>query len=346
METSQKLLTQPGNLLDLQGNLTQTGWARQPILDCNLENAGFYNLRFLQPLRVKCWDYYGIFTPTHFFSFTIADIGYIGSIFAYVVNFETHQYHEETLTIPLARGVILPRNSTNGESIFDNGKVRLHFQSLPDTRRLEVNWQGFEGKGLSAEATFHLPPEHESMVIVIPIKGKRFYYNRKVNCMPVEGEVNYGGEHLKLERPTCLGGLDWGRGVWEYDSFWVWASANGFLPDQRSIGLNLGFGFGDTSAATENALILDGRIHKLEQVDFQYNAQNFMLPWTMKSPDGHLSLTFVPFLERVAKTNFQILRSEVHQMFGRYSGIVMTDQNETIQISNLVGFAEEHHARW
>jgi hypothetical protein len=345
MENSQNLLS-PGKLLDSQGNLPQMGWARQPILDCNLEDARFYNLRFLQSLRVKCWDYYGIFTPTHFISFTIANVGYIGSIFAYVVNFKTHQYHEETLTIPLARGVSLPRNSTEGESSFDNGKVSLRFQALNNQRYLEVNWQNFEGKGLSANATFQLPPEHESMAIVIPIKGKRFYYNRKVNCMPVEGEIQYGDEHLILDRSTCLGGLDWGRGVWEYNSFWVWASANGFLPDRRTIGLNLGFGFGDTSTATENALILDRRIHKLAQVDFKYDPKNFMHPWTMKSPDNRISLVFTPFLERVAKTNFQILKSEVHQMFGRYSGTVQTDQNETIQVSDLVGFAEEHHALW
>jgi hypothetical protein len=33
-------------------------------------------------------------------------------------------------------------------------------------------------------------------------------------------------------------------------------------------------------------------------------------------------------------------------MFGRYSGQVITDEGETIQITDLIGFAEEHHARW
>ena len=38
--------------------------------------------------------------------------------------------------------------------------------------------------------------------------------------------------------------------------------------------------------------------------------------------------------------------SEVHQMFGRYQGTLVTDEGETIQIRDLIGFAEEHHARW
>jgi hypothetical protein len=33
-------------------------------------------------------------------------------------------------------------------------------------------------------------------------------------------------------------------------------------------------------------------------------------------------------------------------MFGRYSGFVVTDQGERIEIDNLIGWAEEHHARW
>jgi hypothetical protein len=126
----------------------------------------------------------------------------------------------------------------------------------------------------------------------------------------------------------------------------VWASASGFLPDRRRIGLNLGFGFGDTSAATENCFILEGRVHKLDEVRFTYDNRNFKAPWTMKSPDGRLDLMFTPFFERVAKSNALILKSEVHQMFGRYNGRVVTDEREVLEISDLVGWAEEHNARW
>jgi len=69
--SSQHELCQPSALLDEQGNLVQVGWARQPLLNCNLENARFYALRPLQRFRIKRWDYYGITTPTHYLSFTI-----------------------------------------------------------------------------------------------------------------------------------------------------------------------------------------------------------------------------------------------------------------------------------
>lgn len=342
----QQEITAAGPLLTPDGRLASVGWSRQPLLDCNLESARFYRARCLQRWRIKRWDYYGLTTPAEFFSFTIADIGYLGSIFAYRVDLRTGVYHEETLTLPLARGVVLPRNSTTGESRFSNGRVSLAFRTDAAQRRLSIQWPGFAGQALNAEVSLRLDPAHESMNIIIPIKSRRFYFNRKANCLPAEGWVEFAGQRRLLQPTDSLGNMDWGRGVWEFQSFWVWASASGFLPDRRTVGLNLGFGFGDTSAATENALILDGHIHKLDRVDFDYDARNFRRAWRLTAPDGRVDLEFTPFTERVARTDFKLLSSEVHQLFGRYHGTVLTDAGQPVHLDGLVGFAEEHRARW
>lgn len=337
----------PGPLLQPNGSLTQVGWARQPVLDCNLESACFYALRPLQRFRIKRWDYYAVFTPRRFFSATIAHLGYAGNIFVYTLDFESGDLHEEGLVIPLGKGIGLPRNSTEGDSSFEDSRVRLHFSLDPDHRHLSVSWPAFlEGRGIQAEIDLRTPPGYESMNIVIPIGKKRFYWNRKVNCLPASGYVKYGDLTETLDPTTCLGSLDWGRGVWEYRSFWNWASASGFLPDGRSLGLNLGCGFGDLSAATENAVILDNRIHKLDQVKFDYVSGDYMKPWHFTDNQGRLDLTFTPFKDRTAITNLGIIFSEVHQMFGRYNGKVISDQGEVILVKDLLGFAEEHHARW
>ncbi len=346
MGANQQLLMGNGPLLNPDGSLAAVGWARQPLLDCNLENAAFYRLRFLQGLRIKRWDYYGITTPTHFYSFTLSDIGYLQMVFAYVVDFAARSHHEETLTLPPGAGVRLPRNSSDGESRFDNGKVRLLFACEPQSRRLEVDWPSFGRGGLRAQVQLGLPPEQESMVTVTPIAGKRFYYNRKVNCMPAGGWVENQGQRVALDPATCLGNLDWGRGVWAYRSFWVWTTASGFLGDGRRIGLNLGYGFGDTRAATENAILLDGKVHKLGEVRYIYDPQHLQAPWSLQSADGRLTLRFVPFYDRVARTDLKVLSSQVHQLFGHFSGTLQTDDGETIAVERLIGASEEHHALW
>jgi len=175
--------------------------------------------------------------------------------------------------------------------------------------------------------------------------------------MPVEGAIEYGWDiaaaggakklkSYRIDPGTCLGTLDWGVGVWPYRSFWIWASFSQFLPDGRTIGLNVGDGIGNSPELNDNAIILNGKVHKLGKVDFKYDKKDFKNPWLMTSPDGRLSLEFAPFFERVAKTDVGILASEVHQMFGRYSGVLLTDGGVKIEVNNLIGWAEEHHARW
>jgi len=343
----QNEITKPGELLLPNGQLTQVGWARHPLLDCNLEAANFYPVDAFQRFRLKRWDYYAIFTPHHFFSATIADLGYAGNIFVYILDFSTGELYEEGLVIPFGKGVSLPRNSTQGDSHFEDQRARLSFHLMKDRRTISVSWPSFnQGRGIEAEISLQCLPDHESMNIVIPIGHKRFYYNRKVNCLPAEGYLRYGEFNEDIRPEESLGSLDWGRGVWEYSSFWNWASASGFLPDGRTIGLNLGTGFGDTSAASENCVILDGHIHKLEKVKFDYDPDDYSSPWEFTDSGRRLQLDFVPFSERLARTNLLLIFSEVHQMFGSYSGWVKTDIGEKIEIRDLIGFAEEHHARW
>jgi hypothetical protein len=343
----QNELTQPGPLLDSQGRLAQIGWSRKPLLDCNLENANFYALRAFQRLRIKRWDYYAVFTPNRFFSATIADLGYAGNIFVYTLDFVTGELHEEGLVIPFGNGIKLERNSEAGEASFANNKVSLNFKVDGNEHRVIVDWKGFHnGRDIQADITLRSTPQHESMNIIIPIGQKRFYDNTKINCMPAQGFIQYGDQREELASNTCIGSLDWGRGVWEYQSYWNWASSSGFLPDGRTIGLNLGQGFGDLRKATENAVILNGRIHKLGSVRFDYTSGDYMQPWHFTDDEERLNLTFTPFKDRTAKTNLGIITSEVHQMFGRYNGRVILDDGKPLEIHDSIGFAEEHHARW
>ncbi|MBW2390289.1 MAG: DUF2804 domain-containing protein [Deltaproteobacteria bacterium] len=341
---AQREITKPSPLLDDSGALVQTGWARQPLLDCNMENARTVGIRPLQRFRAKRWDYYGVTSPDGYFSITLADLGYAGLVFVYYVDFAKASFHEESITVPFGRGIKLARNSDLGECSYSSKRVQVEFTVNEGARHVKLRWDQFRGVPLHADLHFALPPDHESTVIVTPIRGRRFYYNRKINAMPVEGTLQIGDEVTAMHPESSLGNLDWGRGVWEYDSFWVWASASGRLGDGRRAGLNMGHGFGDTSAATENTLLLDGRIHKLGNVAIDYTASDFMQPWQMRS--DRVDLEFTPFVERVAETKLVVIQSEVHQMFGRYAGSVLADDGETVRIDGIVGWAEEHHARW
>ena len=71
-----------------------------------------------------------------------------------------------------------------------------------------------------------------------------------------------------------------------------------------------------------------------------------MKPWKFTDTEGCLDLVFTPFKDHTAQSNLGIIFSEVHQIFGRYNGVAVTDEGKSIFIRELIGFAEEHHARW
>ena len=66
--------------------------------------------------------------------------------------------------IPLAKGVKLPRNSTDGNVLFDNGKLKIEFLLDGNTRRILVDWPDFnQGQGVSSDITLTCPPDRESV---------------------------------------------------------------------------------------------------------------------------------------------------------------------------------------
>ena len=75
----------------------------------------------------------------------------------------------------------------------------------------------------------------------------------------------------------------------------------------KPFGFNIGYGFGDTSKASENILFYDGVAHKLDDVTFHIPKDSYMSPWTITSSDGRFEMEFVPVLDRAARTAALVL---------------------------------------
>ena len=346
---AQHEVTRPVELLDEKGHIIEEGWARQLHWKYDRD-------RIKAPwFRKKEWDYYYVLSHEGGYGIgvTMSDLGYAGLFAIAWIDLKNRTTTQvDTMSVlPMGKTGFSP-TSDKGDVSFRDKKLAISYRLKGNDRIITLDCPGFASPrgevGLSGEIALKRDPKMDTMCIATSWKENRkaFYLNQKINCMPAAGTVKIGGSEYKFTPDKDFGALDWGRGVWEYSSFWVWASASGFLPDRRRIGLNMGYGFGDTSAASENCFLLENRIHKLGEVKFTYDNRNFKAPWTMKSPDGRLDLVFTPFFERVAKTDALVLKSEVHQMFGKYSGYVVTDEGEKLVVTDLIGWAEEHNAKW
>ena len=162
-------------------------------------------------------------------------------------------------------------------------------------------------------------------------------------------DIKVGDKVIEFKPGTTVALLDWGRGVWTYKNTWYWSGASGVVDGHR-FGFNLGYGFGDTSAASENMFFYNDRAYKLEDVTFdipidKHGKDDFLKPWTFRSKAGDINMTFTPVLNRHADTNVLLIRSNQNQVFGKFSGYVIIEGKE-IYFDNLLGFAEKVYNKW
>ncbi|MCA9772472.1 MAG: DUF2804 domain-containing protein [Myxococcales bacterium] len=345
--STQHEITRPGPLHRPDGTLAEAGYARAPLLDYRPEAIRVLGSRRLGRLRLKEWDYYGVLDGRRFLGTAVSHGGYAGVVFVYWIDFERGLMVEDRVLTPLGRGVDLPRTSATGDVEFRRGGISLEFRIETDGRRLRIHWPRFAGEGdLDADIRLAASNRDTGIVMATPMEGAGFYYNHKINALPASGTVSLGGSRYAFRPDEALGTLDWGRGVWPYRTFWNWATGHGRLADGRLVGLNLGKGFGDLRAATENAFFVDGRLHKLGGLEFRYDPADFMKPWSLMSPDGGAALTFTPIFERIDRVRLGIVASESHQLFGRFTGRLASEDGTEIEVPGVLGWAEEHRARW
>ena len=84
----------------------------------------------------------------------------------------------------------------------------------------------------------------------------------------------------------------------------------------------------------------DGKAHKLDQVIFKFDENDFLKQWKFTSSNHRLELTMDPLLDRIDNTNLLIIKNFGHQVFGKFNGIVVLDDGTRLKINNLIGFAE------
>ncbi len=331
-------------LLDGSGNLTQPGYAKKllPVYRRADIKAG--------RLRIKEWDYYLINNGRFALALTVDDNGYMGLDSISLLDFENgwEITNSPMSFMPLGK-LRMPETSAAGDVSHGGKKHLISFKHAgPGRRVLDARMDNFgPGGAITAHVELFDEPE-DSMVICTPFdKPGHFYYNQKINCMRAEGEVSYNGVKYVFDPSESFAVLDWGRGVWTYHNTWYWGSAS-YHVDGVPFGWNIGYGFGDCSAASENMLFYKGKAHKLSQVKFNIpgNEKDFMSPWTFTSDDGRFEMDFVPVLDRAACTDVKLIKSDQHQVFGRFTGKAVLDDGTVIEVRNFPGFAEKVENKW
>ncbi len=337
----QTLIQNEGKLLDRKGVLTQRGYSARPILE--------YDRKAIKapPWRIKEWDFYQVSDDKTCTQFTIGHTSYVGALTLTFFRFADGYRVDRSVILPLPFGSLnMPETANKGLCASRSG-IDIRFEVSQGKRILRCSTTKIR-EIPPMETEIILKQSHEdSLVVAIPFKeyDHAFYYNHKINCMPATGFIRIGNEQFDYRPETAFGLLDWGRGVWPFHAEWFWGNGSGIV-NGKVFGFNIGHGFGDTTAATENMLFYDGKAHKISEVIFDLPKGGYMSPKRFHSDDGRFNMEFVPVYDRYTENKVLFINNHCHQIFGKFSGTATLDDGTVLHVKDLMAFTEHAVNNW
>ena len=349
--THETELTEPVDLCEVDGRLLNPaarGWSRRPLHTANLR--GLWG-------RNKRWDYWAVLAGDLAIAITYADVDYLGMATIWWADLATGATGGRETNLALGRGVSLPDRPGSTPLAYRGRHAQLEIADDPEGTTIDATWREKDRRPGRLSLRIDLPPGHESLNVVIPWNERRFQYTSKHQARPAHGTLSVGDEQWVMgNRKAGDGGhsaveawavLDVGRGRWPYSTRWNWGGGAGPSTASSVVGLQFGAKWTEGTGFTENGIIVDGRLTKIgEELTWDYDWDQPLRPWRVHDSDGGLDVTLTPRYDRHSRTNAGILYSEVHQVFGSWSGHVTDCEGDVHELDSIQGFAEESRSRW
>ena len=335
-----KEITTTERLLDERGNLLTAGYARHFNFIYDKKQTK------LPHLRLKEWDFYQVhFDDRYALLLTFGHLTYAGQISAILLDLKTGQKREfSQVMMPCPRAIrnVMPTNPEEPNKITYNGSnVHVQFETTEKYRLLCMTASDY--RGVKAEITLTLTnvsKTKDKMVIATPFYEKRrWYLNYKENCFVVNGHARI--EDVAYDIKDGFGLIDWGRGVWTYKHQWIWGNG-GTVVNGKHFGFNIGWGFGNTEAATENMFFYDNKAYKLNEVQEIAVGNNYRY----EDDEGRFEFDVEMLFDNHTRTKVLWVNNECHQRFGIWRGRVKLDDGTVVEVPPFVAFCEHANNRW
>jgi len=342
--TSERELTRPVDLCTADGsslNPDARGWSRHPLHRDNLDGRFGMNKR---------WDYWAILAGDLVVSSLYSDVDHFGLADVYWADLVTGESGGRAIVVPHGGGIELPERAGTAPLVVDRDGLELRIADDEVGTRIAATWTERDGRAGRLDVMVELPVGHESLNVVVPWSDELFNFTSKHQARPALGELVVGDRRCTIggtDGAESWGVLDVGRGRWPTEITWNWGGGAGRCGD-HVVGLQVGGKWTAGTGFTENGVIVDGRLTKLgSELAWDYDWNEPMRPWRVVDPGGQLDAVLTPRFDKHTKVDAgPDLRSETHQVFGTWSGRLVSDDHLALEFAGLQGFAEEARQRW
>ncbi|MFT4108524.1 DUF2804 domain-containing protein [Propionicimonas sp.] len=323
-------LTQPVSLTLADGSLNPdaVGWARRPLVDTS-GIGGRHGWG-----RNKRWEYWSVVSPTHVLTLTVSSIDYAAVHSVWVFDRAMRRPRAGEATVLPSRGVRLAPSHGAGPAYARAHDLAIAVEPEGTSTRLRARIPGAE-----FDVVVTRPPDRDCLAVVVPWTDRTFQYTVKDIGLPAAGSARIDGVRHEVPAGESWAVLDHGRGRWPYRVRWNWGAGWG-ISGGHEIGVQVGGSWTVGTGATENGILIDGVLHKIDvELDWSYDLADWRRPWRVVG--GGLDATFTPDYDRKASTNLGVVASRTDQCFGHWSGAF-----GDLSFDGLYGWAEDVTNRW
>lgn len=293
----------------------------------------------------KRFQYFGILSQSVLAGCALVHLRHTALAFVYVYSPERGMQFEKTWRLPLGLGCKLSNSPINGTTHYRFGSTRIElgYADTPRVKSLKVQVPG----KLGIEAQFdETAGQFQPMSLCTRIGRNGWVYAHKAAALPARGHIECKGRLYDLEQSQAYAHHDFSAGYMRRETFWNWACFSGESTAGQPIGLNVSCGVNETSYS-ENCYWLDGKLHSLGlcQFDYDWDAPS-RSDWRVSNHDGRLDMVFTPQGAHQEKLNLGLIASDFKQIFGHFTGRIIGDDGELIEVLALPGFVEDQYAKW
>lgn len=330
-------ITSKTELLNSNGELNVKGYAKKMDFIYNRICVRSF------PLKLKEWNFYQFLFDHYSLQFTLGHISYIGQVAVTLIDLKTGEKWNFNNTKPF----FIPELDLNPENQsfceYHGKQCDLVFKVTPKERVLELEASNKQYRNIKVAVSIANDINNEKLVIATPFeKPNQFYLNYKENYYNVTGFACFDDQEFYFKNATGL--LDWGRGVWPYSHEWYWGSLSSHI-DGIPFGFNIGWGFGDTSNATENIYFYNKKGYKLGNIIAEWDQNDLMKTQHIRDTEGSFDCTFTPFFNNHTANKYVIVDTKCDQVYGYFSGSIETEDGRK-EFKNVVAFIEHAVNKW
>lgn len=297
--------------------------------------------------RLRQWDFFTVLNARCALNVTLADIRFASLCQVDVIEWSSGRTWQATTIRPGGRRRIDFGRTPQEGARCAPGRTTLDWLPLDDEHRARVVIdlpRTLFSAGAHGTLTLARPAGAPYLAHVMPLDaGDAFFYQCKIPGYQVDGEVVVGKERFSFG-PESRAIRDWGRGLWPARLRWLWGAGHGSTADGRELWANFGGGFGDTSAASENLLVLDGVAHKLGDLDWTLDADG--APVGISDPGGRLILTLAHDFVQKPQLNAGFKSMRLRKAYGHWRGTFREQPGAPAIAVTLHGFGEEMRLKW